>query len=92
MPYPLCSTYWTLAFERICLGSHGGMFLMRQSLETVMKATSAKDGGDRPVLFSASGCSSCPHGKMKSEVFFHSWVTELAAFLTFANRILATQL
>ena len=28
---------------------------------------------------------------MKPEVFFHSWVTELAAFLTFANRVLATQ-
>ena len=65
---------------------------MRQSLETVMNATSAKDGGDRPVLFSASGCPSCPHGKMEPEVFFHSWVTEPAAVLTFANLILATQL
>ena len=64
---------------------------MRQSLENVMKATSAKDGGDRPMLFSVNRCSSCPHGKMKPEVFFHSWVTELAAFLTFANRVLATQ-
>lgn len=64
---------------------------MRQSLETVKKATSAKDGGNKPVLFPASGRSACPHGKMKPKVCFHSGVNELAVFLTFAQ-VLATQL
>lgn len=53
---------------------------MRQSLETVKKATSAKDGGNRPVLFSCQWALRLSQWKDETKVCFHSGVNELAVF------------